>query len=263
MMWHPCFTRSMCCESCPVLAQAPSVQPCRQPRRRKRTLGGVLKAAVLDGAQQLGLEQEVLEAAAVDAHVALLHLQQKGKRSASMVLQASPRTATQACAADKGAHCRGCKTVPFAPGRPPWRPPRPWPPHLPPHSQAAAAVEGSGAKRRARRENEKRQVAAGAARRVCTGRSSWIAPSACCRGRTRRQKRARTSTSRQRQERAEGSPSGLSAAASCYPTGEAALWDSPGPCQSARRPASPRAALIGARRSPAACSLTSSSPAGG
>lgn len=35
----------------------------------------MLKAAVLDGAQQLGLEQEVLEAAAVDAHVALLHLQ--------------------------------------------------------------------------------------------------------------------------------------------------------------------------------------------
>jgi hypothetical protein len=34
----------------------------------------VLEAAVLDGAQQLGLEQEVLEAGRVDAHVALLHL---------------------------------------------------------------------------------------------------------------------------------------------------------------------------------------------
>jgi hypothetical protein len=34
----------------------------------------VLEPAVLDGSQQLRLEQEVLEAAAVDAHVALLDL---------------------------------------------------------------------------------------------------------------------------------------------------------------------------------------------
>jgi hypothetical protein len=35
---------------------------------KRLTLAGVLKAAVLDGAEQLGLEEEVLEAAGVDAH---------------------------------------------------------------------------------------------------------------------------------------------------------------------------------------------------
>ena len=42
--------------------------------KHRRTLRGVLEAAVLDGAQQLRLEQEVLEARRVDAHVALLGL---------------------------------------------------------------------------------------------------------------------------------------------------------------------------------------------
>lgn len=59
----------------------------RTKQAPSRTLGGVLKAAVLDGTQQLRLEQEVLEAAAVDAHVALLHLRHAGSESAHAVKQ--------------------------------------------------------------------------------------------------------------------------------------------------------------------------------
>lgn len=38
-----------------------------------RTLGGVLEAAIHDGAEEFGLEQEIAEAGGVDADVALLH----------------------------------------------------------------------------------------------------------------------------------------------------------------------------------------------
>jgi hypothetical protein len=38
------------------------------------TFGGMLKTAVLDGAQELGLQQEILEPRGVDPHVALLDL---------------------------------------------------------------------------------------------------------------------------------------------------------------------------------------------
>ena len=239
-MWHPCFTHSMCCAACHALAQAPSVQPGRQPRSRQRTLGRVLKAAVLDGAQQLGLEQEVLEAAAVDAHVALLHLQQKGKRSASMVLQASPRTATQACAADKGAHCRGCKTVPFAPGRPPWRPRRPWPPRQPPHSQAAAirGSQGCSASVVAAKQAWRRRRAAGGKRRAgasqrlqqrpaAAGSRCW--PAAGC------DTGARAATGRaqggKKPERGRRRPAVLPAAASHRNTRGTRVWDSGGPAR--------------------------------
>ena len=61
----------------PLAAAAPAAPPFLLGPRHcpPLTLGGVLEAAVLDGAQQLGLEQEVLEATAVDADVALLDLQ--------------------------------------------------------------------------------------------------------------------------------------------------------------------------------------------
>ena len=42
-------------------------------RRVGRTLGGVLEAAIHDGAEEFGLEQEIAEAGGVDADVALLH----------------------------------------------------------------------------------------------------------------------------------------------------------------------------------------------
>ena len=59
---------------------------------RRRTFRWVLKAAVLDGTQQLGLQQEVLKAAAVDAHIALLDLR-RDKGSSGGVAARRPEAA--------------------------------------------------------------------------------------------------------------------------------------------------------------------------
>ena len=122
---------------CSMLGTAPHApgHPARSRTKQApgRTLGGVLKAAVLDGTQQLRLEQEVLEAAAVNAHVALLHLRHAGN-AAHMMQCSRPRPQRAAAGANS--------QLPAAPGRPPWRPRRPWPPHLPPHSPAAASGGG-------------------------------------------------------------------------------------------------------------------------
>jgi hypothetical protein len=47
------------------------------------TLRRMLKTAILDGTQQLWLQQEILEARSVDAHVSLLDLRSRGLKNAA------------------------------------------------------------------------------------------------------------------------------------------------------------------------------------
>ena len=119
---------------------------------RRLTLGGMLEAAVLDGAQQLGLEQEVLEAAAVDAHVALLHLQRPAghptPRSATALADSRPRGASSV-QQQAPASCRR-RWPSRAPAGPPWLHLRPSSPRRPPHSPGAAC--GRAGERAIRRD---------------------------------------------------------------------------------------------------------------